>query len=374
MVLAKQGNFSIVFFLYDKSIGITEHICNMALNLNSLTEIIAVYDKRIEKTDKYLYKLKTAGIQVIDISFLEHFIKLQAGRKLIFHCQGFLHLKIASKLKRSHDKIVITVHAYRHYWRFWKFPLTLYLYSRYKSAVDIWHFLCGKSQKEFFWFRKFAKKPGKAFVFPLGVEDEFINSHSDQVKCCDIDDIDGEGISFNNGEKRIVYIADFNHVKRHKLLLRSLKNILKNDTVLYLLGDGPLIGECLEYTKRLGIQNNVVFTGRVSRDAVRSILSKASVAVVPSRSETFGWCLLEPFCMDKPIVTTNVGIADSLVQDFRNGFILDVNCKEEEFCDKVKYALEHLQNVDNSSMKNLYNWQTFSSNMKQCYDYVMDMR
>lgn len=367
MVLAKQGNFSIVFFLYDKSIGITEHICNMALNLNSLTEIIAVYDKRIEKTDKYLYKLKTAGIQVIDISFLEDFIKLQAGRKLIFHCQGFLHLKIASKLKLPGDRVVITVHAYRNYWRFGKSLLTFYLYSKYRKTVDIWHFLCEKSQNDFFWF---IKNPKNAFIFPLGIEDGFINSHPDDGKYCDIE---GKKIDSKNEKKRIVYIADFYQVKRHKFLLRSLKSLLKDDIVLYFLGDGPLFDKCVRYTKQLGIQNNVVFTGRVGRNTVRSILSEASVAVVPSRSETFGWCLLEPFCMDKPIVTTNVGIADSLIQDFRNGFIVDVNCKKEEFCNKVKYALEHMQNVDNSPIKSIYKWQTFSATMKQCYDYVMDM-
>lgn len=369
MVPSNQEDFLIIFFTYDKGIGITEHICNMAMSLGSITKPIAVFDKKIEKTEKYIEKLKTANIQVIDIASLEDFIKLQSNhKKLIFHCQGFLHLKIASKLKRPGDRIVITVHAYRNYWRFGKAPLTLYLYSKYRKVVDIWHFICEKSRNEFFWF---IKTPQNAFVFPLGIEDNFFNSSPTDIRCYDIE---GRKIDLKNEKKRIVYIADFYNVKQHIFLLRSLKSILMDDTVLYLLGDGPLLSECMRYTKRLGIQNNVVFMGRVGRDIVRGALNKAHVAVVPSRSETFGWCLLEPFCMDKPVVTTNVGIANSLIHDFRNGFIVDVNCEEKEFCDKVKYALEHMQNVDNSSMKNLYRWQIFSVTMKQCYNYALDLR
>jgi glycosyltransferase involved in cell wall biosynthesis len=341
----------------------------MGLNLGSIVKLVAVYDKKIEKTEKYLEKLKIANIEVIDIGSLESFIKLRAkNRTLIFHCHGFLHLEIASRLKRVGDRIVITVHTYRHYWRFWKFPLTLYLYLRYKKSVDAWHLLCGKSADEFFWFRK---HPQNAFIFPLGVEDEFMKSQPTDIECYDIE---GRKINWEEGKKKLVYIAYFYSVKRHKFLLESLKDILKDNIVLYLIGDGPLLRDCVQYAKQLGIVENVVFLGRVNRDIVMCALSKTTLAVIPSRSETFGWCLLEPFCMDKPIVTTNVGIAGSLIQDFRNGFVVDVNCGEEEFCNKVKYALEYIQNVDNSSMKNLYRWQTFSANMKQCYNYIMNMQ
>lgn len=76
--------------------------------------------------------------------------------------------------------------------------------------------------------------------------------------------------------------------------------------------------------------------------------------------------------MNVPIVTTNVGIANSIINDFRNGFIVDVNCEEEEFRNKVKYALEHIQDVDNSSMNNLYSWQTYGRITANCYSSILN--
>lgn len=356
----------VVFFVYEKFLGITNHICNMALNIGQENDIITIYDKTLEKSDKYLNKLRSTNIELIEVSSLESELSERfENRRVLFHCQGFTHLIIAQNLRRQVDRLLLTVHGFRESLWYGKL-FALYAYIRFRKVVDEWHFLSRKSRKDFFWFRSI---PGNSCVFPLGIESDFMKRSNKKISCNDIFGKRVDGIEQNTG---IVYVADFNPGKRHLFLLRSLKKLLTGNTVLYLLGDGPLIKTAIVSAKKLGIQDNVVFIGRVDRDTVHYFVSNAKLAVVPSRSETFGWCLLEPYCTHTPIVTTNVGIAESLIDDFHNGFILEVNCKQGDFAKKVKLALEYIVDVDNSSARHLYDWKTTATLFSRCYESILN--
>lgn len=357
----KQQEISVIF-IYDKGLGITAHLFNLAVNINRYQEILAVYDPTFETADNFLKRLRHENVQVIKLTDLENVIETRyKSFRILFHCQGFTHLIIAQRLKRQNDAIVLTVHAFKGSLWYGKL-FALYGFLRFRSVVDNWHFLSRKSRKEFFWFRSIR---GNSCVFPLGLENRFMCVSSDRNSCIDIFGRKISGIANNTA---IVYVADFNPGKRHLFLLRSLRKLLTGNTVLYLLGDGALLERAITNAKDLGILDNVVFMGRVDRDTVHYILSNANLAVVSSRSETFGWCLLEPFCMDIPIVTTNVGIAESLIDDYRNGFILEVNCSESDFAEKVKLALAHIKTVNNSLEKHSYDWKTTATLFNRCYD------
>ncbi|MFA4874812.1 MAG: glycosyltransferase [bacterium] len=186
-------------------------------------------------------------------------------------------------------------------------------------------------------------------------------------------DVAGNKIEHINRTENIVYIARFEPWKRHAFLLKSLAPILKGNVRLYLLGDGSIRNNIEHLVERLGVGDNVIFTGNVDRSTVHSILGNARLAVTVSPSETFGWCLLEPYCMDVPLVTTNVGIAGEIVQDYRNGFVLHPKCSKKEFCEKVVLALKLFDKVDNSPAKQLYTWDNFGRNMARCYESLMSM-
>lgn len=354
----------VVFFAYIRKQGITEHFCNMALAVSRHTDLLVIYDKRIESGNNLIHRLRDNNIECIDASELKKVTALRLEKvSFLFHCNGFAHLRSAIKVSRSTDKIMISVHCFRHalwYAKGFAF-LTYFLFSK---SVDMWHFLSYKSRDEYFWFRNI---PSNTCVYPLGVEKLFM---SEIAELCAVKDLEGEEITDLPNRVNIVYIAQLQPWKRHLFLLRSLQHILKGNTYLYLLGEGPLIKKLMTFARELGIRDHVIFTGKVNRKTVHCILSHARLAVTVSPSETFGWCVLEPFCMNVPIVTTDVGIANSIINDFRNGFIVDVNCEEEEFRNKVKYALEHMQNVDNSSMNNLYSWQTYGRITANCYSSI----
>lgn len=353
---------NILFFAYDKFEGITEHCFNMVVASGRYKDLMVVYDKNVESDRVYLNQLQESVKECIDISELKEVISTRYRKQpLLFHCHGFSHLRIAKKVCRPIDKILLTVHCFRHalWYAKWVAILTYLLYFR---SVDLWHFLCARNREEYFWFRRF---PSNTCVFPLGVEELFMEK---SVKELVVNDLSGREVPYIHDTINIVYIARFESWKRHMFLLRSLRSILRDNTYLYLLGDGSYLRKTTKTANQMEIRNNVIFTGNVDRKTVHYILKHAALAVTVSPSETFGWCLLEPFCMDIPIVTTNVGIANSIIHDYYNGFILNENCNEKEFLEKIKIALKHLKNIDNSDKKSLYLWDTFGKNTARCYD------
>jgi len=71
---------------------------------------------------------------------------------------------------------------------------------------------------------------------------------------------------------------------------------------------------------------------------------------------------------DVPIVTTNVGIASSIIQDYYNGFILPTNCTHREFLDKSVEALSLYNNVDNTVGKERFGWSNYGILIAKYYE------
>jgi len=354
----------VILFAYDKGQGVTEHLCNMALSISGHADLLVVYDKRIEPGETNLNKLRSHNIECVDIAQLAEVVNSRyKDQPVLFHCNGFAHLRLARKMARPIDKIILSVHCFRHALWYAKF-VAIATYLLFWCRVDLWHFLSHKSREEYFWFRGV---PGNTCVFPLGVEELFMTKTADSAVIWDSSS--GKIANFSTGIN-IVCIARFQPWKRHTFLLESLQPILSGNINLILVGEGPIRSKIENLAKKLGIRENVIFTGTVDRKTVHSILCRANLAVTVSPSETFGWCVLEPFCMDVPVVTTDVGIASVVIGDYRNGFILNPNCTREEFLEKVKMTLKCLGKVGNSPAKEFYRWEAFGNNIANCYNSI----
>ncbi|MGR3173244.1 MAG: glycosyltransferase [Candidatus Scalindua sp.] len=359
-------NIKVIFFAFVRDKGITDHFCNMSMAVSKYADLLVVYNRSINSDIINLNRLKKAKIKCIDILELNKVVATNhEGVSFLFHCHGFAHLRIAIKLSRPTDKVLISVHCFRHarWFSKWVGILTYFVFFR---SVDTWHFLCHKSRDEYFWYRKV---PANTCAFPLGVEELFMEK---TLEPCVMKDLDGEEIEDLPGRVNIVYIAQLQTWKRHHFLLRSLKPILRGNTFLFLIGEGNLLKKVMNLAEELGVRDNVIFTGRVDRKTIHYILSYTNLAVTVSPSETFGWCLLEPFCMNVPIVTTNVGIANSIIHDYHNGFILPTSCTEEEFLEKTRFALKNLRKIDNSGIKHLYHWDTYGRTTANCYESMFE--
>lgn len=84
-----------------------------------------------------------------------------------------------------------------------------------------------------------------------------------------------------------------------------------------LAGEGPMAADI-----ESELLPNVHLVGRLCSNDVAALLSEADVFCFPSRSEGFGSSLLEAAACEAALVTTDVGIAASLVGDNEGGVLL----------------------------------------------------
>ena len=103
--------------------------------------------------------------------------------------------------------------------------------------------------------------------------------------------------------------------KDHECLLNafSLFQIKNPKSKLILVGDGIMRTYLEEFTKKLSLQDSVIFTGKVS--TVREHLGLMDVFVLPSTTEGFGLVLLEAMEAGVPIISSNASALPEVLGD-----------------------------------------------------------
>jgi glycosyltransferase involved in cell wall biosynthesis len=74
--------------------------------------------------------------------------------------------------------------------------------------------------------------------------------------------------------------------------------------------------------RRLGVNNSITFTGRVSHADKLKIISESKFVVNPSTVEGFGLVLLESWALGKPVLASNVRPLNELVNK-ENGELVE---------------------------------------------------
>lgn len=167
-------------------------------------------------------------------------------------------------------------------------------------------------------------------------------------------------------EKRIVSLANLRVQKNHFLLLEVAKNmkISHPEWTFHLVGkdfEDDYSKEIKNLILEFNLENNVFIYG--SKQDVQNILEQSTIAVLTSRSEGLPVALLEYGWCAKPVVVTNVGEIPLLVQDGKNGFMVETG-KAQLFHDSLVKLMESevLQNdfgkALHATINNNYSGQT----------------
>ena len=141
-------------------------------------------------------------------------------------------------------------------------------------------------------------------------------------------------------EKMLLFVGRIEPLKGIDTLIKAIAQMRKSDVMstcphyLYIIGgdpNGEVIDEESEIhrLKRLchdlGVDDLIIFMGKKDQDTLPYYYSAAEIVVMPSNYESFGMVALEAMACATPVVATQVGGLQHLVQDEVTGFIVPHN-------------------------------------------------
>ncbi len=178
-----------------------------------------------------------------------------------------------------------------------------------------------------------------------------------------------------DNEKIILFMGRLVYEKGIQTLIAAMPKILNHyhDAKLLIAGKGGMIDELRNQVNYLGLGNKVYFTGYLGSKDVQRMYKCADVSVFPSTYEPFGIVALEAMLSGTPIVVSDVGGLNEIVDHGVNGmksYAGNANSLadsiltllfDQKLCDTVtKNAV--------SKVKDEYNWTKITKNTHFAYE------
>ena len=124
--------------------------------------------------------------------------------------------------------------------------------------------------------------------------------------------------------KRLLFVGRLASVKGLPVLIDVMNSLVIKYPylVLTIVGDGPDRKLLEEQTNRLGLKNNIHFTGPVSQAEVANNLANTDVFVLPSFAEGVPVVLMEAMASGVPVVATQIAGISELVEEGISGYLV----------------------------------------------------
>jgi len=126
-------------------------------------------------------------------------------------------------------------------------------------------------------------------------------------------------------ESFILFVGYLQKVKGVKYLIEAFSKISGDfpNFKLVIVGNGPDAEELKELSSDLGIENKVIFRGKLSLIDTQAMMRDCYCLVLPSLSEGLPRVIIEAMASGKPVVASDVGGIPELVKDNQTGFIFE---------------------------------------------------
>lgn len=135
------------------------------------------------------------------------------------------------------------------------------------------------------------------------------------------------------------YIGQLIHRKGVDILLQALALIPSQRFKAFIIGEGPLRKELEKLVKKLGVSQQVVFTG-YRKDRL-NFLRGFDIFILPSRLEGIPRCLMEAMGMGKPVIASDIEGCRSLIpKDGDQGLLFPIN-DPQALAERINHLMFH---------------------------------
>ncbi len=186
-----------------------------------------------------------------------------------------------------------------------------------------------------------------------------------------------------DGKITLGFIGSFYDYEGLEVLLESLPVILREipDVRLLLVGGGPEDENLKELTKLFGIENQVMFTGRVPHDRVQEYYNQVDIFVYPRKRMRLTDLVtplkpLEAMAQHKLVAASNIGGHNELIVDGKTGVlfkpdnslalartIIDLLGKRDQWPDIITGGRKYVEEVRN--------WKNSIANYKDVFNRIV---
>ena len=166
-----------------------------------------------------------------------------------------------------------------------------------------------------------------------------------------------------DNEKIILFMGRLVYEKGVQHLISAMPKILNgyHDAKLVIAGKGGMLDELKKQVYSMGISDKVCFAGYQSGKDVAKMYKAADISVFPSTYEPFGIVALEAMLAERPIVVSDIGGLNEIVQHRENG-MKSYAGNPNSIADSILELLYDHQLYDNvvrkakNKVRNEYNW------------------
>ncbi len=129
------------------------------------------------------------------------------------------------------------------------------------------------------------------------------------------------------GYIKMLYVGRFEERRNILFIFDIYKMVLEiNSQIrLYMIGTGDeeYVKKSFDYAKELGIEDNIVWQEIMEQKYLSEVYKLADFFLLPTEYEIFGMVLLEAMYYNTVVLTTRNGGSSTLIEDRKNGFIID---------------------------------------------------
>lgn len=182
---------------------------------------------------------------------------------------------------------------------------------------------------------------------------------------------------YNLGDKIVLlFVAALDkahYFKGLEHLLVAFQRLDRTKYSLIVVGDGNLKDHYIRLSRTLGIEQNMIFAGRVPDSQLHNYYRDSDIVILPSTGiESFGMVLIEGMACGKPVIASNLPGMRTVVDDNTNGLLVDPGniC---DLKDKIEYLGDNKEIrtqfgiAGRKKVEKCYSWQPIGEWLERIY-------